>query len=832
MTYYIGIDLGTTNSAISTFDGEKTRVWKNKKDQSDVTPSVIYVDKRDRRFYGKEAYSKLSQHPDRTASLFKRLMGTSTKIKIAGKEVTPEECSAEILRELFKNLPEEIRESDDNAVVITVPAAFDQLQNNATLKAAKIANLGSKVKLIQEPVAAIMSVMKVEPKDATFLIFDLGGGTLDVAIAMSSRGKVNLLAHNGIAMCGGRDFDRIIMNNTVLPWLYDNYSLPDNLIVHEKYKKLASIGTYLSEIAKIELSSDEEATIEGETGITDENGDEIYLDIRLDRATYNKYIDGMTFEAIKTARETIESVNLRPEDFDRIIFVGGPTNYKPTRDIVTRELGIKGSIEVNPMTAVAEGASIFAESVDWSSDKQSKKSSRGELQSVASLGLNFKYEARVSTDQARFVVQMTSELDGYTLEIISVETGWRSGNIDLKNGKTTKLPLAKMGENKFDIKVLDNYGRTVRLDEERIEIIKAVASVDSILAAHSMGFEITEGGSNTLAYIVRKGDILPIQGEIFFKATETVKAGSDNAIRFKLWQGEIESKVEDNKWIGVSEIRGSDFDYGRINIGDRIRVIYTISDSYSITECTFTVMDNPTLSNDTFPGRYNTTEAELDMAHSSEVIADEAAELVERVNAMSSKLLNSDERLEEAKEKAIKAMTINNTDADVETVKKASDDLASIKILLDKVRKDNLETVRADELDFERERYEKSVEPIANSVEKGEFNNMLKRAEQVISRSENTFEKIIEEFKSKCFITLFRNDEGFVVGMFQAFIQNPYDYNDIDKFKTIKATGIECIRTGDIDKLRNCIVQLLAIQKPTSSVSSFDRNTIANIMRG
>lgn len=832
MTYYIGIDLGTTNSAIATFDGEKTRVWKNKKDQSDVTPSVIYVDKRDRRFYGKEAYSKLSQQQERTASLFKRLMGTSTKIKIAGEEVTPEECSAEILRELFKNLPEEIRESDDNAVIITVPAAFDQVQNNATLKAAKLANLGSKVKLIQEPVAAIMSVMKVEPKDATFLIFDLGGGTLDVAIAMSSRGKVNLLAHNGIAMCGGRDFDRIIMNNTVLPWLYDNYSLPDNLTVHEKYKKLARIGTYLSEIAKIELSSDEEAIIEGETGITDENGDEIYFDIKINRATYNKYIDGMTFEAIKTARETIESVNLRPEDFDRIIFVGGPTNYKPTRDIVTRELGIKGSIEVNPMTAVAEGASIFAESVDWSSDTQSKKTSRRELLSAASLGLNFKYESRVSTDQARFVVQATSELDGYTMEIISVETGWRSGNIDLKNGADIKLPLTKMGENKFDITVLDNYGRTVRLDEERIGIIKAVASVDSILAAHSMGFEIAEGGSNTLAYIVRKGDILPVQGEIFFKATETVKAGSDNAIKFKLWQGDIESKVDDNKFIGLSEIHGSDFDYGRINIGDRIRVNYTISDSYSITECTFTVIDNPTLSNDTFPARYNTAEAELDMAHSSEIIAGEAAELVERVNAMSSKLLKSDERLEEAKEKAIKAMTINNAAAEVEDVKKASDDLADIKILLDKVRKDNLETVRADELDSERERYEKSVEPIANSVEKGEFNNMLKRAEQVISRSENTFERIIEEFKSKCFITLFRRDEGFVVGMFQAFIQNPYDYNDTDKFKTIKAVGIECIRTGDIDNLRNCIVQLLAIQKQTSSVSSFERNTIANIMRG
>ena len=175
MKYYVGIDLGTTNSAISSFDGENVRVWKSKKDQNDVTPSAIYVDKRGKRFYGKDAYLKAAQQPERCATLFKRFMGTSTKIKLGDEELTPEECSAEVLRELYKNLPEEIRSSDEVGVVITVPAAFNQMQNAATLEAAKQAGLG-KVALMQEPVAAIMSVMKAGSRDGNFLIFDLGGG--------------------------------------------------------------------------------------------------------------------------------------------------------------------------------------------------------------------------------------------------------------------------------------------------------------------------------------------------------------------------------------------------------------------------------------------------------------------------------------------------------------------------------------------------------------------------------------------------------------------------------------------------------------------------------
>jgi molecular chaperone DnaK len=228
MKHYIGIDLGTTNSAVCVYDGETPRVIKSP-DQNDVTPSAIFIDKRNNKYFGKRAYDNAARNPDGAAILFKRLMGTSTPVRLPAVDLTltPEECSAEILRVLFGYLPEEIRNAPDTGTVITVPAAFNQMQKDATMAAADMAGLG-KVALMQEPVAAVMSVMRHRKTDGMFLVYDLGGGTLDVAIAESITGRVNLLAHGGIAMCGGRDFDRLLLDNLVKPWLLNHFDLPED----------------------------------------------------------------------------------------------------------------------------------------------------------------------------------------------------------------------------------------------------------------------------------------------------------------------------------------------------------------------------------------------------------------------------------------------------------------------------------------------------------------------------------------------------------------------------------------------------------------------------
>ena len=143
---YVGIDLGTTNSAICSYDGESVHLYKSP-DQHDVTPSAIFFDKRGNKYLGKRAYDSAAKNPDNAATKFKRMMGTCTPVKLAAvnQTMTPEQCSAEIIKLCFGYLPEEIRNSGDTGKVITVPAASNQMQKDATLAAAEMAGLGVKL---------------------------------------------------------------------------------------------------------------------------------------------------------------------------------------------------------------------------------------------------------------------------------------------------------------------------------------------------------------------------------------------------------------------------------------------------------------------------------------------------------------------------------------------------------------------------------------------------------------------------------------------------------------------------------------------------------------
>ena len=369
MEHYVGIDLGTTNSAICTYNKDtlQTQVWKSP-EGSDLTPSAIYIDRRGNKYIGQRAYNAASRSPGNCATLFKRFMGTTTPIELPSANLTlmPEECSAEILKTLFGYLPEEIRNSPDIGTMITVPAAFNQMQKNATMKAAKMADIG-KVELVQEPVAAVMSYMQARGTDGIFLIYDLGGGTLDIAIAESIKKRVTILAHGGIQMCGGRDFDRSLIDNLVRPWLHENFELPDDLSANPMFKPLLRLATWATERAKIELNAQGESMIslsEEEIRTKDLNGDEIYLDIPLQREFYNDLIADRINDTIHAARETLSNTGYNPNDIECIVWVGEPTHYKPLRDKVAFELGIKGDVlAANPITVFAEGASIFAESI-------------------------------------------------------------------------------------------------------------------------------------------------------------------------------------------------------------------------------------------------------------------------------------------------------------------------------------------------------------------------------------------------------------------------------------------------------------------------------------
>lgn len=825
MKHYIGIDLGTTNSAICSYDGENVRVWKSP-DQNDVTPSAIYIDKRGNRYYGQRAYNNAARSPENSATLFKRFMGTDEKIQLKGAGITmkPEECSAEILKVLFGYLPEEIRSDPETPVVITVPAAFNQMKKDATLEAANLAGFG-RVTLMQEPVAAVMSVMKHSNTEGTFLIYDLGGGTFDLSIAENIGGTVNLLSHGGIEMCGGRDWDRIIVNKVVIPWLKSNFKLPDNLMINPRYKLLLSLSHWASERAKIELSSNEEAIIslsESESRCMDEDGEEIYIDIPISRSQLNSLISELVDETIEATRETMQKAGLTANDIDRIVFVGGPSNYKPLRDKVCTALALKADTNVNPMTAVAEGASIFAESINWETEKHTRKEKRAEVKT--DLNFSFNYTARTSEDSAR-IVFFSDAADGYTVEVISYDTGWSSGRASLRDRMALSLPLSRQGDNRFEVKVYDRYGNAIRLEENNITITKTYATIGSIPASQSIGVEVlnTLGGSSILDFMVREGDALPKKGTMTFKAGESLKAGSASSINIKLWEGNIESPIEDNRPIGVMKVLGTDFDYGIVPTGSEIICDYEMGDSGNLSLEVSIPCIGATFKNKNF---YSRQEGQKD-ALNAEKIADDGASLLDRINRTYKGV--QDHRLESARKKAQNAASAADYDADPEAVQKASNDLLEAKKSIYAVRKDHLPQIRQSELDSCRAFYESDVRKYTRSTEADAYENLFQTAQRAIDRNESNFEDILDRIRGKNFEVLWRQD-WFVVEWFRVKISNPYNYADQARFQALKAQGEAALRNNRMEELRKTVIDLIDIEIRSTSIEDMLAKT--NIVRG
>ena len=828
MKNYVGIDLGTTNSAICVYDGENLRLYKSP-EQNDVTPSAIFIDKRGNKYLGQRAYDSASRNPDNAATKFKRMMGTNTPIKLSAVNVTmtPEECSAEILKVCFGYLPEVIRNDPETGTVITVPAAFNQMQKDATMSAAEMAGLG-KVALMQEPVAAVMCEMRHRKSDGTFLVYDLGGGTLDIAIATSTKGRVSLQAHGGIAMCGGTDFDRNVLDNIVKPWLVDNFNLPEDLTVNPKYKGLMRMALWAAEKAKIELSSTEEAMIalmDTELGVKDEDGEEIYLDIPIARSTLDGLFADRISDSINAARETLEKAGLSANDVERIVFVGGPTHYKPLRDKVSFDLGIAASTDVNPMTAVAEGAAVFAESIDWSSESRGRKSNRGALSAGGKFDLTFNYISRTPDFKAKIVAKVGgSAVDGAEFQIDSLDTGWSSGRIKLKDGASLDVDLSKPGENTFKIFVFDVSGGPISISNNKIVISRTAATIDAIPSSSSIGIEVSNKGRAELFYLVREGDPLPKKGTAKFRAGESLRAGSDGALHFIIREGEIKNPVGSNQFIGELTIKGTDFHEGVVSQGDELICEYEVLDSGQI-RLSVTV---PKIGGNFDSGKnfYSRQEGQIDFSNASKQIAEEVDSVREKIENIFNKI--DDPKLDQALRKLDEA-EVESGESDPETAKQAMDNVLDAKKLLEAVRKANVKVIRQLDLDSCVKYFDDAIREHARPTEASSFDNLARTAQRSIDNNIGDFESQLDQLRGRNWEILWRQD-WFVVETFKRFAAEPWQFADSKLHAELIAHGNEAIKADDMEKLRNVVGGFYSTRISTGGED--DMLATANITKG
>lgn len=831
MKNYVGIDLGTTNSAICSFSGSETRVWKSP-EQNDVTPSAIYFDRRGNKYVGKRAYDSAPHSPGNAATLFKRLMGTSTPVEFSALSLTktPEECSAEILKSLFGYLPEELRNDPETGTVITVPAAFNQMQKDATMQAAQMAGIGH-VSLMQEPVAAVMSVMRASNMDGIFLIYDLGGGTLDIAIAESIGGRVTLLAHGGIAMCGGRDFDRSVMDNIVRPWLLENFELPEDFTINPNFKSLIRLANWATERAKIELSAQEETIIslsETEARIRDLNGTELYLDIPFNRKQYDELVEERILESVDAARSTLSKAGLSSHDIERIVFIGGPTNYKPLRDKVAFELGIPGNTDINPMTAVAEGASLFAESIDWSSSSHARKSTRGQLNTQSDLNISFNYIARTPKHKSKIVLRVKgNNTQGCEFQIDDTSTGWTSGRVKLIDGAAIEVTLPKQGENTFTIYAVDASGNSIPLDHETITITKTAATIDAIPASHSIGIEVLEkiGGLPTLDYLVRAGDSLPAKGQKKFKAGESLLAGSSGALHFKLWEGEIETPITDNRPVGTLAITGNDFGDGLLPAGADLICYYEILDSGNV----ILEVEIPSIGGVFQAGKnfYSRQDGQLDFTEAAAMVVEDGEHTLSRLETVSD--VSDSPEIERARKKLQAATSLSSDEVDTETTQQAMEDVLNAKRLLAKVRKKHLKEIRQIDLDNTTSFFDKYLREAARESEITSFNNLAQTAQRSIDRNDKEFELQLDDLQGKSFGILWRQD-WFVENRFENHANSPHAFADKAQYSKLIELGNVYLQSSNFEELRAITAQLSMLR--IGGGNDLDFLAGANILKG
>lgn len=410
----IGIDLGTTNSLASVWQDGKSVLIPNSFGEY-LTPSVVGIDEDNKIIIGKIAKERLISHPDKTAASFKCFMGTAHEIKMGNKTFSPPELSSFILRQLKQDaeifLGEEVTEA-----VISVPAYFDDNGRNATKLAGQLAGLKVE-RIINEPSAAALAYKLNDADDETFLVFDFGGGTLDISIVDIFDSIIEIISVAGDNHLGGDDFNRAIA---------EYFCKKNNLEFDDLSNELKAILIKQSEQCKIALSTQEKAAIVVNTP------DETYSLVLDNQQLLN--ISAPLFKRIEAPIvRAIKDSSVSPSDISEVILIGGSSHMLLVQKYLENLFKMDISLRISPDTAVALGAGIAA------GIKERKEGIKDMILTDIcpfTLGCNVYNEGDVSNDLFFPMIERNSTLPASFENIFStVGNNQRSINIKIAQGE-------------------------------------------------------------------------------------------------------------------------------------------------------------------------------------------------------------------------------------------------------------------------------------------------------------------------------------------------------------------------------------------------------------
>jgi molecular chaperone DnaK len=598
----IGIDLGTTNSEIAINDGLKVEVINNS-EGSLYTPSVVGFSRNKNLIVGREAYDQLfkSASSESTANYqaeVKRKMGLNEKVSFSRSErvFSPEELSSEILKVLKNDVLRRYSDMPTHSAVITIPMAFGTVQSEATKRAGELAGFNHVV-ILQEPIAAAIAYGLKNSANENWLVYDLGGGTFDVALIAARDGSITVLEHGGNNFLGGKDFDELLIQEVIKKKILEKYTFNnlDLSLKSELYNVTYCHLKALAETAKIKLSTQMEVTIDvvdvkmtnikqngksaKDLDFTDEDGNIVDFSFNLTRAEYDKLIARKVNETIELTNKVISDSKIQKATITKVILVGAPTLTPIIRHRIQKEIGIKVDTSMNPFTVVAEGAAIFALS-----------------QKVPQEVIN--KDRNISTDEFKLTLNyetMTNDFDmlvtgsievkdkrDYFIKVSSDSGPYNSEKIKLQNKSfSLYIGLEKQKQNLFWVYLIDEMGNNLNVYPHSFSVTQGM-SLTGAPIPHAVGIIYSEQQSNgewiqkCFKYFDRKSQ-LPLSKISTFKTIKDLLKGETALLPIEVYEGDYETP-DLNKVVTRIEIDGSNLPF-TLKKGSEVDIQIKISES-------------------------------------------------------------------------------------------------------------------------------------------------------------------------------------------------------------------------------------------------------------
>lgn len=589
-----GIDLGTTNSAIAVMQDGDSVIIKSDDDQGDITASCIAFNKKQIMRVGQKAkdaieYEAKQNFKKRKATVpsgyqeFKRNMGTNYNYKstFMDRSYTAEALSAEVL----KKLKGFVRDENVNSAVITVPAMFEQSQLDATQRAAELAGF-SYCELLQEPIAASIAYgIKTTGQSGYWLVFDFGGGTFDAALMHTEDGIMKVVDSAGNNHLGGKDLDAAIVDQLLIPEIQNQYDLEDT--ISDPAMKIllqAALKTY-AEDAKIKLSSNDQWSELIEDFGEDDSGTEIdEFDITITLDQYEKVVTPIFQKAIDITQDLIKRNNLEASDLSSLILVGGPTFQQTLRRMLAEQVTDKIDTSIDPMTAVARGATLFASTKDIPRELQKRDTTKAQLilkypettvEIAEHLGIKIDRDASES-----------SLPETFSLEVLRSDGAWSSGSLAIDNDvEIIELQLNTGKANHFELKLSSSDGTIIPCQPNTITIIQGLKIANATLP-YNIGIEVydtlvAKQGVWPLAGL-EKNKTLPAKGKGTYKTMQDVRPGvKEDTITIPIYETELDKgglRAIFNKRFGEIVISGENLP-GFLPAGSDVEITLNIDSS-------------------------------------------------------------------------------------------------------------------------------------------------------------------------------------------------------------------------------------------------------------